>query len=62
MVPVASEPALAAALRRRPALSGEQRRMVERLTRDEVFVQVVVGKAGTGKTRRARPGSSQVSR
>jgi conjugative relaxase-like TrwC/TraI family protein len=49
-VPVASEPIVVAALARRSRLSAEQREMVLRLTRDEAFIQVVVGKAGTGKT------------
>lgn len=49
-VPVATSEALATALAARPSLSPEQRLMVERLTGGDRFVQVVVGKAGTGKT------------
>jgi conjugative relaxase-like TrwC/TraI family protein len=49
-VPVASDAGFKLAVERRPALTSEQRRMVERLTREERFVQIVVGKAGTGKT------------
>lgn len=42
--------ALEAALAPRPGLSGEQRSMVARLTRSGAGVEVVVGRAGTGKT------------
>jgi conjugative relaxase-like TrwC/TraI family protein len=49
-VAVASPDALAAALARRPTLAGEQRRMVETLTRSGGGVQCVVGVAGAGKT------------
>lgn len=41
---------VAAALERRPTLAAEQAEMVRRLTRDGDGVQVVTGKAGTGKT------------
>jgi conjugative relaxase-like TrwC/TraI family protein len=42
--------ATAAAIRERPALSAEQRRMVEQLCGSGLPVDVVVGHAGTGKT------------
>ena len=44
------EPAVRAALAAYPILSVEQRDLVTRLTRSPAGVQVVVGKAGTGKT------------
>jgi len=44
------EPAVRAALAAFPVLSVEQRALVTRLTRSPAGVQVVVGKAGTGKT------------
>jgi conjugative relaxase-like TrwC/TraI family protein len=47
---VVAEPAVDAALRRRPTLSDEQGEMVRRLTLDGDGVQLVTGKAGTGKT------------
>ena len=47
---VATADAVEAALASRPHLSGEQRAMVERLTRDGDGVAVIVGPAGTGKT------------
>jgi conjugative relaxase-like TrwC/TraI family protein len=47
---VAMPDAVEAALASRPHLSGEQRAMVERLTRDGHGVAVIVGPAGTGKT------------
>jgi hypothetical protein len=50
VLPIATPEALREALDRRPSLSAEQRRMVERLTTGDRFAQVVVGKAGTGKT------------
>jgi conjugative relaxase-like TrwC/TraI family protein len=49
-VGVVSEPTVAAALERRPTLSAEQGAMVRRLTRGGDGVQLVTGKAGTGKT------------
>jgi hypothetical protein len=49
-VAVVPEPALTAALDRRPTLGDDQADMVRRLTRDGDGVAVVVGKAGTGKT------------
>src|SRR4051794_11194226 len=47
---VVPEAAVEAALRRRPTLGGEQAEMVRRLTREGHGVQIVTGKAGTGKT------------
>ena len=47
---VAIAEAVEAALASRPHLSGKQRAMVERLTRDGDGVAVIVGPAGTGKT------------
>ena len=47
---LAREKVVAAAVASRPTLSGEQRRMVERLCLGGEGVSVVVGKAGTGKT------------
>jgi conjugative relaxase-like TrwC/TraI family protein len=47
---VVSARALDAALARRPTLGVDQAAMVRRLTRDGFGVQVVTGKAGTGKT------------
>jgi conjugative relaxase-like TrwC/TraI family protein len=47
---VATADAVEAALASRPHLSGEQRAMVQRLTRDGDGVAVIVGPAGTGKT------------
>jgi conjugative relaxase-like TrwC/TraI family protein len=47
---VVADPTVAAALRRRPTLSDEQGEMVRRLTRGGDGVQLVTGKAGTGKT------------
>ena len=47
---VAMPEAVEAALASRPHLSGEQRGLVARLTRDGDGVAVVVGPAGTGKT------------
>jgi conjugative relaxase-like TrwC/TraI family protein len=44
------EPAVQGALAAFPVLSAEQRELVSRLTRSPAGVQVVVGKAGTGKT------------
>ena len=44
------ESALASALAARPSLSPEQAAMVEHLTRSGAGVEVVVGKAGAGKT------------
>ena len=49
-VGVVADPTVAAALDRRPTLSEEQGSMVRRLTRDGDGVQLVTGKAGTGKT------------
>jgi conjugative relaxase-like TrwC/TraI family protein len=49
-VAVATEQALAAALARRPTLSDEQVAMVRALTTSRRGVDLVVGKAGTGKT------------
>jgi conjugative relaxase-like TrwC/TraI family protein len=49
-LPKAETGAVAAALGARPQLSSEQREMVVRLTGEDAFIQVVVGKAGTGKT------------
>jgi hypothetical protein len=49
-VGVVNESTVDAALRLRPTLSEEQVAMVRRLTRDGHGVQVVTGKAGTGKT------------
>jgi hypothetical protein len=46
----ATSGAVAAAIRARPTLSGEQRVMVESLCRDGTRVAVVAGHAGTGKT------------
>src|SRR5206468_288501 len=50
VIPAATSEALDHALDLRPALSREQRKMVSRLTSNEHSIQVVVGKAGTGKT------------
>ena len=47
---LATESATTGALARHSHLSGEQRVMVERLTRDGDGVAVVIGVAGTGKT------------
>ncbi|HWM12584.1 MAG TPA: MobF family relaxase [Solirubrobacteraceae bacterium] len=47
---VADRDAVAAAERARPGLAGEQREMVRRLCLDGAAVDVVAGKAGTGKT------------
>jgi conjugative relaxase-like TrwC/TraI family protein len=47
---VASEAAVEAALASRPSLAGEQRETVQRLVRGGARVQVVIGRAGTGKT------------
>src|SRR5439155_19140544 len=47
---VVSERTVAAALARRPTLGADQAKMVRRLTRDGHGVQVVTGKAGSGKT------------
>ena len=47
---VASAETLDAVLAARPTLSAEQRRMVSRLTTSGASVEVVVGKAGAGKT------------
>ena len=47
---MASEAAISAALARRPTLSEEQTQMVRRLTASGAGVEVVVGKAGAGKT------------
>ena len=47
---VASSETLDAVLTARPTLSAEQRRMVSRLTTSGASVEVVVGKAGSGKT------------
>jgi hypothetical protein len=47
---VVPERTVEAALRRRPTLSGEQAEMLRRLTREGHGVQIVTGKAGTGKT------------
>jgi conjugative relaxase-like TrwC/TraI family protein len=49
-VGVVPDPAVAAALERRPTLSDEQGAMVRRLTGSGDGVQLVTGKAGTGKT------------
>lgn len=49
-VGIATTEAVEAALARRPALSDEQRTMVRRLTTSGAGVDVVVGKAGAGKT------------
>lgn len=49
-VAVVDEAAVAAALERRPSLSAEQQGMVHALTRRGAGVDVVVGKAGSGKT------------
>ena len=49
-VSAAATSAVRDALGRRPSLSPEQRRMVTDLTRSGRGVEVVVGKAGTGKT------------
>ena len=49
-VGIASRPAVTGAIERRPTLSAEQATMVRRLTGDGDGVQVVTGKAGTGKT------------
>jgi len=47
---VVSTRALEDALSRRPTLGADQATMVRRLTRDGGGVEVVTGKAGTGKT------------
>lgn len=49
-VGVAQTEAVREALDRRPSMSREQKRMVDGLTRSGRGVEVVVGKAGTGKT------------
>jgi conjugative relaxase-like TrwC/TraI family protein len=49
-VAVAANPALEAALARRPSISGEQADMVSRLVTSGAGVEAVVGKAGAGKT------------
>ena len=49
-VGIAHAGAVAAALARRPFLSGEQAAMVRRLTGDGGQIVAVIGKAGTGKT------------
>jgi conjugative relaxase-like TrwC/TraI family protein len=49
-VGIAADGALDAAFARRPTLSDEQRVMIRRLTTSGAGVDVVVGKAGTGKT------------
>ena len=49
-VGVAKPKAVRQAIKARPTLSDEQRRMVERLCLDGDLVAVVAGKAGTGKT------------
>ena len=46
----ATPDALAAALAARPTLAAEQHRMVEQVARAAVPVQVVIGRAGAGKT------------
>jgi conjugative relaxase-like TrwC/TraI family protein len=48
--PRAGDDAIAAAVGRRPSLSGEQQQMVEHVCRSPKRVVVVAGKAGTGKT------------
>jgi conjugative relaxase-like TrwC/TraI family protein len=47
---VVTDSSVRAAVRLRPTLSDQQAEMVRRLTRDGHGVQVVTGKAGTGKT------------
>ena len=47
---VASETASAAALQRRPSLFPDQRAMIKSLTDSGLGVEVVIGKAGAGKT------------
>ncbi|MDQ3973826.1 MAG: AAA family ATPase, partial [Actinomycetota bacterium] len=47
---MASESVIRDAFAARPSLSEEQRAMVARLTRSGAGVDVVVGKAGSGKT------------
>jgi conjugative relaxase-like TrwC/TraI family protein len=49
-VPRAGDDAIAAAVARRPTLSGEQQQMVERVCDSRARVVIVAGKAGTGKT------------
>ena len=49
-VAIAAEPAVEAALMRRPSMVGEQATMVRRLATSGAGVEVVVGKAGAGKT------------
>ena len=49
-VGIVADPAVAAALERRPTLSTEQAAMLRRLTQSGDGVQLVTGKAGTGKT------------
>lgn len=49
-VAIADQAAVAAALAGRPLLVGEQADMVRKLTRSGAGVEVVVGKAGAGKT------------
>jgi hypothetical protein len=49
-VAVAADRAVEAAVSRRPSLAGEQAAMVRRLTTSGAGVQIVVGKAGAGKT------------
>jgi conjugative relaxase-like TrwC/TraI family protein len=47
---VAHDAAVAGAVARRPSLAGEQAAMVDRLTTSGAGVEVVIGKAGAGKT------------
>jgi conjugative relaxase-like TrwC/TraI family protein len=47
---IADAAALASALALRPTLSSEQKQMIERVTTSGAGVEVVVGRAGTGKT------------
>jgi hypothetical protein len=49
-VAIAGDRAVEAAVARRPSLAGEQAAMVRRLTTSGAGVEVVVGKAGAGKT------------
>jgi hypothetical protein len=49
-VGIADAAALVSALATRPTLSAEQKRMIERLTTSGAGVEVVVGRAGAGKT------------
>src|SRR5215203_4811385 len=48
--PRAGDDAIAAAVTRRPSLSGEQQQMIEHVCRSPRRVVIVAGKAGTGKT------------